>query len=179
MLLFYTSRYHNPAVRFLHSFFIQMPLIVWFRFVSLLIPSNKRFVNYTAVSDQVLEDTWKKAQQELGTKEFTLSAYGPKPHPADPRALTLEPKNVAVIAVPDWALAELSKINPAWAKHHEPSGAFALLGNGPLGYMTVAGVTHEWTRPRIYGAASVIPPVLEWEFQNVILKKLGYDVEGR
>lgn len=179
MMLFYTKKYHNPLMRFLHSFFIQMPLILWFRFFSLVIPQNKRFVNHTAVSDQVLEDMWKRCATELATKPFPLSWSGGGMHPADPKALTIQPKNVAVVAVPDWSLDDLAKIDMAWHKHTGASGAFALLGNGLLGYTTVAGVTHEWVRPRIYGAASTIPNVLDWEFQNVILKKLGYDIEGR
>jgi len=180
MLLFYTKGYHNSFVRLLHSFFVQMPLTVWFQFLSpaLLFWKNDRFVNYTAASNQVLEDTWKKAQQDIGASMFTLSAYGNVPHPPDPRALTLEPKNITVVAVPDWEISDLVKIDPAWAIDKDPSGAFAM-SDGLSGYETVAGVTEEWIRPRIYGAASTIPGVLEWEFQNVILKKLGYDVENR
>ncbi len=180
MLLYYTSRYHNALVRFLHSFFIQMPLTIWFRFISILFFwQNKRFINYTAVSNQVFEDTWKKAQQEIGVQPFTLSAYGNVSHPADPRALTLQPKNITVAAVPDWPISDLVKIDPTWTKHTTPSGAFGIVNTGFLEYETVAGVTEEWVKPRIYGAASTIPVVLEWEFGNVILKKLGYDVENR
>lgn len=180
MLLYYTTRYHNAFVRFLHSFFIQTPLTVYFRFIALLFFwQNARFVNHTAVSDQVLEDYWKKAAQGLATQQIPISTNGSNLHPADPRALTVQPKNVTVVAVPDWSIADLMKIDPAWSKDKNPSGAYAVINNGLLGYTTVAGITLEWTKPRIYGAASEIPAVLEWEFQNVILKKLGYDVEGR
>jgi hypothetical protein len=97
----------------------------------------------------------------------------------DPRALTVAPKNVTVVAVPDWPITDLMKIDPAWSKDTDPSHSFAVINDGLLGYETVAGITLPWHKPRIYGAKSVMAAVLDWEFQNVILAKLGYDVEGR
>lgn len=179
MLLFYTKGYHNPLVRFLHSFFIQMPLIVWFRFISLLFFwQNKQFVNYSGLTDAQLMDIWKKVQNTTATQPFQT---GDGTKPGDPRALQLQPKNLTVVAVPDWSIPDLEKIDPAWSKDASKphSGAFAILGNGLLGYETVAGVTHPWNKPRIYGAVSVMAAVLEWEFQNVMVNKLGYSVEGR
>jgi hypothetical protein len=31
----------------------------------------------------------------------------------------------------------------------------------------------------VYAAASEVPVVLQYEFENIILSKLGYNVEGR
>jgi len=177
MLLYYTKGYHNAFVRFLHSFFIQMPLTVWFRFISILFFWQKAtFVNHSGLSDQQLADIWKQVQQTTATQPFQT---GDGAKPGDPRALTLQPKNLTVTAVPDWKISDLIKIDPAWAKDKDPSGSFAVIDNGLLGYETVAGITLCWYKPRIYGAASVMAAVLQWEFQNVILNKLGYSVEGR
>jgi len=106
-----------------------------------------------------------------------MNTTGGALHPADPRALTVQPKNVAVISVPDWSIADLCEINPAWAGHAVPSTAFGVQDG--LSYDTDSGITHTWTRLRIYGAASVLSTVLVWEFQNVILSELGYDVSNR
>ncbi len=175
----YVAGYHNVLVRFLHSFFIQMPLTIWFRFISRLIPSNKGIINYSGVPDATLMQVWQAAQKNLATNTFSLSAWGPDPHPADPRALTIQPRNVTVVAVPDVPIKDLIEIDIAWAKDTDPSKAILMLGNGLLGYETVHGFTCPWARPRVYGAASEIAAVCEWEFENIILNKLGYDIEGR
>jgi hypothetical protein len=180
MLLYYTKGYHNAFVRFLHSFFIQMPLTIWFRFISVLFFWQRAtFVNFSGLSDQQLADIWKQVQQTTATQPIQQGTGAGATWPADPRALTLQPKNLAVVAVPDWKITDLEKIDPAWSKDKDPSGSFAIMNNGLLGYETVAGVTETWNKPRIYGAASVMATVLQWEFQNVILNKLGYNVEGR
>lgn len=178
MLLFYTKGYHNTAVRFLHSFFIQMPLIIWFRFISLLfVWQNAGFINNSGLSDEQLTSIWNAAAQELATKPIPISTNGTNLHPADPKALTIKPKNLTVTEVPDWTIADLIKIDPLWARDSNPSHTFAVLD--ALNYTTVAGITHPWNKPRIYGAKSVMATVLVWEFQNVILNKLGYSTEGR
>jgi hypothetical protein len=179
MILFYTKGYHAAFVRFLHSFFVQMPLMVWFRFASprLLFWRNKPFWNHTGLTDAQLQSIWNAAAQQLATQPIPLSTNGTNLLPPSPKALAVAPENVAVMSMPDWSVADLAKIDPAWAGHAVPTGAFA--ANAGLNYETVAGITMEWKRPRIYGAASVLPTVLVWEFQNVILGKLGYNVSGR
>ena len=180
MQLYISGYIGNIFLRFLYSFFVQMPVTIWNRWFSLLIPSNKQFINYTSVSDDVLMDCWKKAQQELGTKPFPMDTAGGSLHPADPKALTLAPHHVTVIAVPDVPVSDLAKINPYWAGHKEPSGSILITNSGFLEYLPVYGMTCPWWRgPRVYGAASEIPNVLLWEFQNVILCELGYNCESR
>jgi len=101
-------------------------------------------------------------------------------HAADPRALTVQPKHVTVVSVPDVPIADLIKIDPAWSKDKDPSGTIlSETGNGFLGYTTCHAVTETWRKPRVYAAASQVPAVLVYEFQNIILHELGYDVEGR
>jgi len=178
MILFYTKGYHNSFVRFLQSFFINMPLTVWFRWLSLAMFWKKdTFVNYSSLTYVQLMGIWSTAQQGLATQQIPISTDGTNLHPPDPRALTVQPENVSVISMPDWSIADLEKIDPAWSKDKDPSGSFAV--DTGIDYETVAGITMPWKRPRIYGATSVLATVLVWEFQNVILDKLGYDVSTR
>ncbi len=179
MILFYTKGYHNAFVRFLHDFFIQTPLIVWFRFLAPVLAfwQKDTLVNYTPLTYVQLMSIWSTAQQGLATQQIPISTNGTNLQPPDKRALTVQPENVAVISMPDWKISDLEKIDPAWAKDKDPSGSFAV--DTGFEYETVAGITNPWKRPRIYGAASVLSTVLVWEFQNVILDKLGYDVSSR
>ncbi len=177
-MLPYCPGYQNFFARLLYSFFIQLPEQLWMRWICLIIPSNKGIINKTNVSDSVLATEWQLAQQGLATAPFPLTYSGGSVHPADPRALTVQPKNVTVVSVPDVPIATLAKyIDPAWVKDSDPSGTFLM--ESSLAYTTVAGMTCPWTRPRVYGATSKIPTVCVYEFQNVILKKLGYDISGR
>jgi hypothetical protein len=178
----YISGYHSSVfVRFLHSLFIQMPAQVWFRVLSLAIPSSAQFVNHTNVSDSVLMDAWKAAQTNLATNPFPTSGQGTAGnHPPDPRALTVQPSNVAVVPVPDTPISDLIKVDPAWKADKDPSGTILIdFAAGFMEYTTVHAVTMPWTRPRVYAAASEVPKVLSYEFENIILAKLGYNVEGR
>ena len=69
MLLFYTERYHNSFVRFLQSFFINMPLTVWFRFISRLFFWQKAtFINDTALTTEQLSQIWSQVQQNTATQ---------------------------------------------------------------------------------------------------------------
>jgi len=178
--MFINGQYHSLFFRILHSFFIELPAKLWFRFLSRLIPSSAQFVNYANVPDAVLQDAWKQAQTRLGASSFPDSAYGPANHPADPRALTAQPSNVAVISVPDTKISDLVKVDPAWSKRTDPSSAIAVpMGQGFLEYQTCHAMTFCWARPRVYAAASEIQAVLSYEFENIILSKLGYSVENR
>jgi len=179
-MLSYWPGYQSKFVRFLYSFFIQMPEQVWMRFLSVLIPSSKGIINKTGYPDAVLASAWTQAQQGLATAPFPLDTAGGDLHPADPRALTVQPKNLTVVSVDDVPIATLVKyIDPAWSQKKDPSGAFLITAYGFLEYETVAGMTCPWHKPRVYGASSVIPAVCVYEFQNVILAELGYNIESR
>ena len=173
----YVAGYHSTPIRLLRSMFVQMPLEIWFRFITAYWPTNAQFVNATAVSDAVLAEQWKLAQQGLATAPFPLNDQGSNMHAADPRALTVQPKHVTVVSVPDTPISDLVKIDAAWSKDKDPSGAILLLVG--LEYTTCHSFACCWHKPRVYAAASKIPVTLAYEMQNIILAELGYDVSAR
>src|SRR5580700_9072156 len=122
--MFYTKRYHSTPVRFLQSLFIQTPLTLWYRFIEPLLYfwAKDSFVNSTSLSLVQLANIWNQAQIGLATQQFPMNTSGGALHAPDTRALDVAPKNVAVIAVPDWSIADLVKIDPAWAGHAVPAG---------------------------------------------------------
>jgi hypothetical protein len=174
---FYLKKYHSAPVRFLQSFFVQTPATLWFRLLAplALFWQKETFINNTSLTLIELMAIWSTAQQGLATQKIPTNTIGSGLVPPDPRALTVLPKNVTVNAVPDWDLTDLIKVDLAWAGHAVPTGTFTV----GLDNETVSGITLPWTRPRVYGAASVLSTVLVWEFQNVILSQLGYDVSNR
>jgi hypothetical protein len=176
----YTSDYiGNLFLRFLYNFFVQLPLQLWFRFITAYWPSSATFINYTNAPEAVLQQQWLLAQQGIAETSWPTSIGGPL-HAPDPRALTVTPKHVTVVSVPDVSLADLSKINAEWAKHTAPSGTILVIsGSGFLDYATCHSYACPWRKPRVYAAASEIPVTLSYEFQNIILSELGYDVSGR
>lgn len=177
---FISGSYTNTFSRFLHSVFIETPAQVWFRFLSMLIPSSAQFANYSGVPDSVLLDSWKAAQKNLSTNPFPDNAYGGGTHPADPRAATVQPSHVAVISVSDTKISDLVKVDSRWGIDKDPSGAIIVaMGQGFLEYQACHAMTFCWTRPRVYAATSKIPVVLQYEFENIILARLGYNVEQR
>lgn len=165
----YVTHYKNIFSRLLYSFFIQLPLAIWFRFLSYPLPQNVLAEGYQAA--------WTAAQKSLSSANFTVSAYGDAPHAADKRSLTVLPHGIAVINCPDESIANLTKLNPDWAKDKDPSGAILqLIG---FSYSPVAAFTIPGKHARVYAAASTAPQVLQWEFENIILARLNYDVSQR
>lgn len=165
----FVTHYENWFLRILYSVFVQTPMLVWFRFLSYPLPQNVLDARYMAA--------WTEAQQSLATAAFTVSAYGNVPRAADKRALTVLPHGVTVIPCPDDMIANLIKVNPAWQKDKDPSGA--ILAETGLSYTPVHAFTIPGRHARVYAAATEIPAVLSWEFENIILARLGYDVSGR
>jgi hypothetical protein len=155
----YVKFISNKFLRFLYSFFVQMPLTVWFRFITAYVPTNAIFINYTSVSDVVLQEQWLMAQQGLASAPFPMNYSGGGTHAADPRALTVQPKHVTVVSVPDITKGVI--VTPAFD------------------YVNCHSFACCWRKPRVYAAASEVPVTLMYEFQNVILSKLGYDVSAR
>jgi|ERR1039458_1847699 hypothetical protein len=176
----YVGGYENKFVRFLRSFFVQMPLTLWFRFITAYVPSSAAFINYTGVPDVELAQQWLAAQQALATAPFPQNYSGGNIHAEDPRALTVQPTHVTVVSVPDVPIVDLEKIDPTWSRHKDPSGTIIFTGgNGFLDYTTCHSFACCWRKPRVYAAASEVPVTLMYEFQNLILSKLGYDVSAR
>ncbi len=124
---------------------------------------------------------WGTAQTQVATQQFTLNAAtislnGGAPQTAGPdsRATNVQPDGVTVIAVPDIPAASL----PAQFRdkgYADPTGVIdrctevvhychsSLHGNTIYVARSLAG--HD-------GATG-------WEFQNVILSRLGYNISGR
>jgi len=179
MELYIMKKYHNMFIRFLHGMFVQMPLEMWFRFATAYWPTSVQFVNCSGVSDAVLAQQWALAQQGLTNAPFPLNYAGGPLSPADKRALTVTPKHVTVVSVPDVAVSDLAKFDSNWVagKDKDPSGVI-LLSVG-LTYETCHSFACCWKKPRVYAAASKVPVTLAYEFQNIILSELGYDVSNR
>lgn len=166
--LTFVTHYQNAFLRFLHSFFVQMPCLLWFKFLSWPLPQNTLDAGFSI---------WWAAQKNLAENNFTLSAYGNVPHPPDKRALTVQPRGVELIYCPDEPISNLVKLNAAWGKHTDPSGT--ILQSSGFDYNTVHAFTICGKHARVYAAASEIPSVLQYEFENIILARLGYDVSDR
>src|SRR5258708_2254609 len=135
-MAFINGVYRSKFFRILHSFFVEIPAQIWFRFLSLLIPSSAQFINRTNVSDAVLMDAWKQAQRHLSTSPFPMSGQGTAgSHQPDPRALNMQPKHVTVVSVPDTKVSDLVKVWSAWSENKNPSGTIIVpMGQGFLEY---------------------------------------------
>jgi hypothetical protein len=173
----YFPGYQSKFMRFVHSV-IMIPTKIWLRWLCLVIPASNGIINRTNVPTATLEASWKQAATALATAPFPLTDANGNIHPADPRALTVQPKNVTVVSVPDVPAATISKyVQSGWTV--DPTGTFLDANSGFLDYSTVAGTSLLYTRPRVYGAESVLANVCVYEFQNIILSDLGYDVSNR
>ena len=165
----YVGHYQGVFLRFLRSFFIQTPLILWFKYLSWPLPQN---------APTTYGDVWKAAITAIGTSPFPTTSSSSSPmHAADPKALALPYAGVTVVSVPDEPIANLVKVNSAWGKDKDPSGAILQLSG--LSYSTDHAFTLTGKHARVYSAASQIPAVLQYEFENIILARLGYDVSQR
>jgi hypothetical protein len=158
-MILYVRSINNKILRFLYAFFVQMPLEVYWRFLTAYIPSGATWINYTNVPDSVLLQQWTLAQQGLATAPFPMTCGNGPMHAADPRALTVQPKHVTVVSVPDITPGAI--VTPDFSQ--TPCHSFA----------------EPWHKPRVYAAQSMVPVTLAYEFENLILSDLGYDVSGR
>ncbi len=157
---FYVKAISNKILRFLYSFFVQMPLEIYWRFLTAYIPTSATFVNYTSVPDSVLLQQWNLAQKGLATAPFPMTYdTGSNTHAPIPAALNVSPKHVTVVSVPDITPGAI--VTPDM--NEIPCHSFACC----------------WRKPRVYAAASKIPVTLAYEFANIILSELGVDVSGR
>ena len=143
--------------------------------------SAPAFINQTAAPAAVLMQQWVIAQHTISEKESDLNPVTRmlfpgtpmKIIPPDPRAMNVLPHGVKVVSVPDLPISQLSQRDGAWASHTDPSGVFDCGGN------ILAHACVDIRTNTVYAAASLVPGALEWEFENIILSCLGYDVSGR
>ena len=132
-------------------------------------PQTQAFQNHTTSSDATLLALWTTAQDNLAHNTITLNEAlvatqnaTPVTHPPDPRAESVNPNGQTVYGEPD-------------APGHEGQGIIdcsSVRPDVPLchGYTTVFG----W----VYVPNSAINNA-EYEFENVILLRLGYDTSQR
>jgi hypothetical protein len=83
----YVKSISNRFLRFLYAFFVQMPLSIYWRYLTAYVPSTATFINYTSVSDAALQEQWTLAQQGLATAPFPMTCSGGPMHAADSRVL--------------------------------------------------------------------------------------------
>lgn len=127
------------------------------------------FRNYTTSSDDTLLALWKTAQDNLAHNTITLNQalvatqnVPPFTHPPDPRAESVNPDGQVVYGEPDApgdegkGIIDCSSVRPDVPLCH--------------GYITVYGA--------VYVPNSAINNA-EYEFENAILIRLGYDVRQR
>ena len=156
---FYVRSISNRFLRFLYGFFVQMPLEIYWRFLTAYVPTSAVFINYTSATDLELHAQWTLAQQGLANAPFPQNDSGGNMHAAMPAALTVVPKHVTVVSVPDITPGAI--VTPTFT--YENCHSFACC----------------WRKPRVYAAQSKIPVTLAYEFENVILSELGYNVSNR
>lgn len=132
-------------------------------------PQTQAFQNHTTSSDATLLALWKTAQDDLAQNTITLNEAlvatqnaPPVTIPADPRAASITPDGQVVYGEPDapgyegQGIIDCSLVRPDVPLCH--------------GYTTVNG----W----VYVPNDAINNA-EYEFENVILIRLGYDIRRR
>ena len=132
------------------------------------------FINQTGLPTSALVDQWHNAQNNIAVKGVYLDAatHNPPTHfVVDTRANNIQPNCVTVISLPDIPVAQLP---PAYARagYTDPSGVIQCSGIYVHSCVYISSKT-------VYTAKSAegIAPI--YEFENLILAALGYDLSGR
>jgi hypothetical protein len=134
-----------------------------------------------------LQALWQQAQQDLATQPIALNPVSVQMQGGnlqtiapDTRANGVQPNCIAVITIPDLTVAQLQAENPGVALQHNtdptgiihcPAGALSkycysfTASNNQAAYVSSSEVLN-------FGATG-------WEFENIILARLGYDTSGR
>lgn len=140
------------------------------------------FINQSGVPLDILEQQWTTAQtavsQGVVLNALSVALYGAAPQktPANPKAMTIGPECVRLVAVPDATVQQLTAYDPRYASYHDPTGLILCDSCSPH---VVHSYTYVNSPARVYVAASIASQALEYEFENVILHRLGYDVSQR
>lgn len=130
------------------------------------------------IDSATLNAFWTQAQSAVSTGVYLDATVTPPTNwVSDSRASGISPNCVAVYSVPDWTPQALATAtgNPAWLNHSIPTGA---IFEGGI-------ALHSWTQlttpETVIVAASELsnPGATGYEFQNVILNRLGYSLSGR
>jgi hypothetical protein len=137
------------------------------------------FINQTSAPMDVFWQQWREAQHEISEVGVPLNAigYASQGEPArtvlDPRASAVGPMCVTVVAVSDIP----TDLLPAeYQNRPDPSGIVmcSLCASKYVHSYVVLGPV-----PTVYVAESLVKTACEYEFENIILYKLGYDLSGR
>lgn len=132
------------------------------------------FINQTGLPTSALVAQWQQAQNNIAVKGVYLDAAIHNPPTrlvVDPRAMNIQPNCVTVISIADIPVAQLP---PAYARagYTDPSGVIQCSGVYAHSCVFISSKT-------VYTAKSLesIAPI--YEFENLILAALGYDLSGR
>lgn len=167
-MTYVSNTYHGTFVRLLRSI-PELIMFLWFKVLSYPLPQNYLSSSYTPAFNQ--------AQRNIGFNSFTLSAYENTKHAADPRAMQLDAVGITVISCPDISLADLIKVGNEYKVDKAPTGA--ILQRIGQNYTADVAFSIVGRHARVYAAATQIPAVLVYEFENIILDRLGYSTEDR
>jgi hypothetical protein len=145
-------------------------------------PDESGFINQTngAATSNDLKGLWQRAQQTLATQTIALNPVTAEFQnvavvyvAADPRAYQVAPNGVTVTAVPDIPVSALPSVFKDKG-YVDPTGVIRC--SCPTGYC------HAYTNnQQVWVAQSMAlnDGATGWEFQNIILNRLGYDDGGR
>jgi len=135
------------------------------------------FVNRTTLSHEQLTARWKQAQEQIAGIGVPLDVFSKPPtnYIRDSRALAISPRNVVVDSVPDIPVSQLpSGLLPPGKK--DPSGVIACSDCAQYYVHSYVRLTKS---PNVFSAASLVEAAVKYEFENIILHQLGYDVRNR
>ncbi len=138
-------------------------------------------------TDAQLQALWRQAQQQLATQNIPLNPVtaltqgaAPQTLSPDSRANGVQPQCIAVIAVPDLTVAQLQAENPGVTLQHDtdPTGVIHCPEGAQAKYCCAFTSSNN---AGIYVAASQVlnGGATGWEFENIILARLGYNTAGR
>jgi hypothetical protein len=144
------------------------------------------FVNRTQHTDEQLQTLWKSAQQELSQQidlnpvQRVLSNASPELLPGDPRVWSISPHQLIVSSQPDASSAQL--LAATGLQRPDPTGLIACPQPCNVHYAPAYSL---YSPPVSRYAASWevsgnnFDFMVQYEFENQILKALGYDMSWR
>ncbi len=148
--------------------------------------SDIGFINETQHSDAQLWSLWKAAQNNLSQRidmnplQRQFNNAAPEVLPGDPRSLNISPRQLVVSSQPDVPSAAL--LAAAGVRRPDPTGLIVCPEPCNVSY---AAAYSQYSRPASRYAASwefagsSFNALVQYEFENQILKTLGYDMKWR
>jgi hypothetical protein len=136
-------------------------------------------VNRTSAADSVLQAAWSQAQQTIATGNACLNYECRSFLPPDSKALSVSPRGAVVECRADVPVSELARKtgDPRWLNHTDPSNTIWLDGSD------FPTPVHGWTDGsdpgKVVVACSGVAIDTPYEFENIILKRLGYNTDYR